>query len=202
MTQDIRRGLIPCLPEAGLDDHLAVIEVLIQEGFHFLGVSASDESLAELVRIFGHRADFWAIRVASAEDVAKVASTGVVRMLADDSADSLVEAAQAAGADLWVSAMTSTEVRAVLASPVAGALLWPADVVGHTFAARLAEVGLASSVIPMGGVGAYAAGEWLKAGSPVVCVDSALLGDAYEGGSLSKLRERCASFISVQGRYL
>ena len=52
--------------------------------------------------------------------------------------------------------------------------------------------------MPLGGLGAYAAGEWNKAGAPAVCVDSALLGDAVTGGSLSLLRDRCGSFRSVE----
>ena len=55
-------------------------------------------------------------------------------------------------------------------------------------------------VVALGGVGAYAAGEWLKAGAQAVCVDSTLLGDAYSGGSLGQLRDRCASFVAVNKR--
>ena len=196
-----RRPLIPCLPDALLDDHMAVVEVLIQEGFHSFGVPIGSDALADLVRVFGARATFWATRIATADDVRHAVEAGITRLLADDAPGELVDEATRVGAEIWASAMTATEIRAVLRLPVAGAVLWPADVVGHSLASRLAEVGLATAVIPMGGVGAYAAGEWLAAGSPAVCVDSALLGDAYQGGSLSKLRERCGAFVAVQARH-
>lgn len=195
------RPLVPCLPQADLDDHVAVVEVLIQEGFRAFGVPAQGDALASLVHMFGSRAEFWATRVATADDVARAVEAGAARLLGDDSNPGMIEAAASHGVGLWATAMTATEIRLVLSRDVAGALLWPADVVGHGFAARLGEIGLGDKVIPMGGVGAYAAGEWLTAGSPAACVDNALLGDAYQGGSLGKLRDRCGSFIAVQQRH-
>ena len=55
--------------------------------------------------------------------------------------------------------------------------------------------------MPRGDVGAFSAGEWLKAGAPAVCIDSTLLGDALTGGDLGQLRDRCTSFKTIQRRY-
>lgn len=202
MTRTAPRGLIVCLPDAPLDDHVAVVEVLIQAGLVSFAVPARSAALPELARIFGARATFLASRVTVPGDVHAAIAAGVTLLLADDATEELAAAAIDAGARLWCGAMTATEIRAVLRLPVAGAVLWPADVVGHSFAARLAEIDLVTSVLPMGGVGAYAAGEWLEAGAQAVCVDSALLGDAYDGGALGRLRDRCQAFVGVQQRHL
>ena len=112
-----------------------------------------------------------------------------------------VDAAVERGVACYAAAMTPTEVRRVLDGRATGALLWPADVVGHAIGARFAEIGLAERVIPLGGIGAYAAGEWLKSGSPAVCIDTTLIGDAFTGGSLVQLRDRCGSFVTVRDKH-
>lgn len=194
------RGLIVCLPDAALDDYVGAVEVLVQEGFSHLALPVGAEPFADVVGIFGARAGFGASRVSLPEQVHAAADAGARFILADDSGSAIADAAQQRGLPCFLPAMTPTEVRAVLEMPVAGALLYPADVVGHAMAARLGELGLCDRVVPMGGVGAYAAGEWWKSGSRAVCVDSALLGDALTGGSLGLLRERCGSFRSVELR--
>ncbi len=193
------RGLIVCLPDAPLDDVVGAVEVLIQEGFSRFALPASGEAFADAVAIFGARATLGALRVSTIVGVESAAAAGAGFVLADVASGELAESAARAGLACYLPAMTPTEIRAVLDHPhVAGALLYPADVVGHAMAHRLAELGLADRVVPLGGVGAYAAGEWSKAGSPAVCVDQALLGDALAGGSLALLRDRCGSFRAVE----
>lgn len=195
------RGLIVCLPEASIDDYVGVIETLIQEGLSIFALPAAAEAFTEVLGIFGPRADFGAYRVSAPEEVAAVARAGARFVFTDVHTPALVEAAAANGLPVHAAAMTPSEVRAVLQQGVAGALIWPADVVGHALGNRLAEVGLADRSIAFGGIGAYAAGEWLKSGSPAVCVDSTLLGDAFAGGSLVQLRDRCGSFVAIQDKH-
>ena len=196
------RGLIVCLPDATLDDYVGAVEVLVQEGFRLFALPVTAEAFGDVVAIFGPRATIGAIRVAHPDQVHRAADLGARFILADDSGSSIGDAANARDLPCYLPAMTPTEVRAVLEMSVSGALLFPADVVGHAMAVRLGQMGLGDRVVPMGGVGAFAAGEWAKVGSPMVCVDQALLGDALEGGSLARLRDRCGSFRSVEQRML
>ena len=53
--------------------------------------------------------------------------------------------------------------------------------------------------VPVGGVDAQAAAEYLAAGAVAVGVGSPLLGDAASGGSLDELRLRCAEFRRAVG---
>ena len=51
--------------------------------------------------------------------------------------------------------------------------------------------------MPVGGVDAGRAAEYLAAGAIAVGVGSPLVGDAARGGDLEELRERAAEFLSV-----
>lgn len=194
------RGIIVSLPDAPLDDNVGVVEVLIQEGLTTFALPAAAASLADVIAIFGARARFGVSRVVAAAQVVDAVEAGAGFVLADIASADIAAAAAELPVACHLSAMTPTEVRAVLAMPDGGALIYPADVVGHALGARLAELGLISRAIPMGGIGAYAAGEWLKSGAPAVCIDSTLLGDAFAGGSLAQLRDRSASFVAVGRR--
>ncbi len=202
MTSDFApRGLIVCLPEAEVDDYVGVVETLIQEGFHTFALPATAEGLSEVFGIFQARATFGAYRVAALEQAVAVAEAGARFALVDVPDGATIDALVERGVACYAAAMTPTEVRAVLATRATGALLFPADVVGHALGHRLKEVGLADRVIPLGGIGAYAAGEWMGAGAPAACIEATLLGDAFAGGSLNMLRDRAGSFIAVQKKF-
>lgn len=190
-------GVFVSLPDAPLDDHVGVVEVLIQQGLTGFALPVSCEAFPDLILIFGARAVFGATRVADADGARLAAQRGARFVLADVASAEVAVAAKEVGLPCHGSAMTPTEVRAALALPDGRALLYPADVTGHSMASRLAELGLIDRVIALGGIGAYAAGEWLKAGAQAVGVEATLLGDAYSGGSLGQLRDRCASFVAV-----
>ena len=187
-------GLVVCLPDALADHLVGVVEVLIQEGFRSFSVPVATEELGVMVSIFGARARIGASSVRSADDVRRAAELGAGFLLADLLDEDIVATAKETNLASYVPAMTPTEVQAALRLPVTGVTLAPADVVGHAMAGHLHSLGLIDRVVPFGGIGAYAAGQWLKAGSPAACVDTTLLGDAPSGGDLGKLRERCGSF--------
>lgn len=194
-------GLITCLADVPLDALIGPVEVLIQEGLTTFALDAAAEAFGDLVSIFGSRASFGATAVSGADQLGPLVAADAAFLLADVATPDLVEAAAAAGLALWPSAMTPTEVRAVLELPVAGAVVFPADVVGPAMGGHLKSLGLIERVVPRGGLGAHSADEWMKAGAPAACVDETLLGDALTGGDLGRLRERCGSFRAVQRKH-
>lgn len=191
-------GIITCLPEAAIDDLVGVVEVLIQE--RLTTFAASSGAVGKLREIFAARATIGSWAVSDTEQLTEALDQGAEFIFADRVAQDLVEKASAGERPIYLPAMTPTEVRAVLELGATGAVLWPADVVGHVLSGHLARLGLAERVIPMGGIGAYAANEWLAKGAPAAAVDSILLGDALDEGSLGALRERCAAFRGVGRR--
>lgn len=192
--------MVVCLDDVDIDELVGAVEVLVQEGFRNFSLPPAAPALEELLGIFASRARFGAHAVRSAEHVTRVAAAGGTFLLFDLPDPDGVAAAADAGLPAYVQALTPSEIRDVLELGVVGAMLFPADVMGHVMAPRLAALGLADRVVPRGGLGAFAAGEWLKAGAPAVCVDTTLLSDALHGGDLGALRDRCASFIQVQTR--
>lgn len=193
-------GMIVCLDDSPLDDLVGPIEVLVQEGLRTLTLPAGHADFGELTQIFGARARFGAHGVATPAHAQDATEAGAGFLLLDSADAFLVASAAATGAAVYPQAMTPAEIRAALGMDVAGVTLYPADVVGHVMAKRLAPLGLVDHLVPRGGVGAFAASEWLKAGAPAVCVDDVLLADALRGGDLGNLRDRCPAFVKAGRR--
>lgn len=193
-------GFVVCLDDVALTDLMGPVEVLIQEGFDTFSLPATAAAFAEVLGIFGARASFGAHGIFTADDVAAAGGAGAAFLIADVADDAVVEAAARQDLPLWLPGMTPTELRSIVSGPVAGAVVFPADIVGHGLAAHLKSHGYMDRLIPRGGVGAFSAGEWFKAGAPAVCIDETLLGDALRGGDLGQLRDRCGSFITVLKR--
>lgn len=191
-------GIVTCLPEADVDDLVGVVEVLVEE--QLPTVAAPVTLVGELRAVFGERATIGAWEVADVDQLDKAIIAEAAFVLADSFDEQMAVLTDARSTTLFAAAMTPLEVRAVIDLGAAGAMLWPADVVGHVMAQHLKRIGLAERVIPMGGVGAYAAGEWIKQGCPAACVGSTLLGDAPTGGDLGLLRDRCGSFRKAHER--
>lgn len=191
-------GIVTCLPDIDVEELVGIVEVLIQEQLPAFVVPLS--AMRELRAVFGQRAVLGTWEIVDADGVRASHKAGADFVFADVADADMVAAAQELGIPFHATATTPLEVRALLALGATGALLWPADVVGHVMAQHLARVGLAGRTIPMGGLGAFAAGEWLKAGAPAAAVDSTLLGDAVDGGDLGQLRDRCGSFRKAAQR--
>ena len=189
-------GLIICLDDAGLDDLVGPVEVMVQEGLRTFSLPIGHADTDDIVAIFGARARFGAHGAVSREAIESIRGWADFA-LADVADEEIITAAREADVPVWGQAMTPAEVRDVLALGATGAMLFPADVVGHVMAERLRVLGLAEHVIPRGGIGAFSATEWMKAGAPAACVDATLLGDSLRGGDLGFLRDRCGSFVKV-----
>lgn len=195
-TPSVPAGLIVCLEDVSVDDLVGGVEVMIQEGLTTFSLPIGHEGQDDIVAIFGARARF-GLHGAVTADALVSARDWAAFALVDLMDAALQSAAAETGIPVFAQAMTPGEVRAVLAQGATGALLFPADVVGHVMAERLRSLGLVDKVVPRGGIGAFSATEWMKAGAPAACVDGTLLGDAFRGGNLGMLRDRCGSFVKV-----
>lgn len=195
-SANVPTGLVVCLDDVALDDLVGAVEVMVQEGLRTFSLPVGHAEATEIVAIFGLRATFGLHGAVTSADVTHQ-NEWAAFVLADVLDDALVARTTELGIPVYAQAMTPWEVRDVLARGATGALLFPADVVGHVMAERLRALGLAEKVVPRGGIGAFSATEWMKAGAPAACVDNTLLGDALRGGDLGLLRDRCGSFAKV-----
>lgn len=188
------QGVVVCLDDVPVDDLVGPVEVLVQEGLRTFSLPAGASAWADMTTIFGRRSRWGQHAVRSRAQV-EAATEAEASFLLLDIGDGVAAAARETGIPFYPPAMTPTEIRSVLDGGATGAQLYPADVVGHQMAARLVDIGLAHQVVPRGGLGAFAVGEWMGAGSPAACVDTTLLSDALTGGDLGMLRDRVPAFI-------
>lgn len=194
------RGLVVCLDDVDIDDLVGAAEVMVQEGLHTFSLPTTSEAIAEFHAIFSSRVRLGAHGVVSADQAESAIAAGASFLLLDAPDAHAIEMAAEAGVAAYAQAMTPNEVRTALELPVTGVVVYPADVLGHVMATRLAVQGLVDRTVPRGGLGAYSAGEWLAAGAAAACVDATLLSDALRGGDLGALRDRCGSFVTAQNK--
>jgi len=184
-------GTVALLDDAPLDDLVGVVEVLVQEGVPNLALPASAADFEELATLYGQR-----VRIGAhgqADNPATLRTLGAEFILPDFLSLDTATVADALGLACYASAMTPNEIVAALKTPVTGVQLRPVEVVGSTMAEHLQKLGLIDKVVPRGGLIAFTAKQWLKAGAPAVCMGRHLLGDALTGGDLAALRDRCRS---------
>ncbi|MDO4783485.1 MAG: hypothetical protein Q3997_00120 [Propionibacteriaceae bacterium] len=196
MTEPLT-GVVVALTEAPFDDLIGVVEVLVQEGLATLSFPAAEPGLESWVNIYGSRARIGVHGVRTPQQAAEAVAVGASFVLSDVAdADLLAACGDAA---VYPMAMTPDEIRRVLDLPVAGAQVFPADVLGPSFAEAVASLGLAERCLPRHALGAYAIERWFKAGARAAVADANLLGDALDDGDLAALRDRCGSFASLSG---
>jgi 2-dehydro-3-deoxyphosphogluconate aldolase / (4S)-4-hydroxy-2-oxoglutarate aldolase len=101
------------------------------------------------------------------------------------------------GLPLLAGALTPTEIVAAMQQGAAAVKLFPASLGGVRYLRALLDPFPAAPLVPVGGVDAEAAREYLTAGAVAVGVGSPLAGDAASGGSLSDLRVRARRFLAA-----
>lgn len=94
-------------------------------------------------------------------------------------------------------AYTPTEVVKARAAGAAAVKLFPAGEGGLAHLKALRDPFPDVPFVPVGGVTAERAAQYLEAGALAVGVGGPLVGDAVRGGSLAALAERAAAFLAV-----
>lgn len=91
-------------------------------------------------------------------------------------------------------ALTPTEVTTAVERGAAAVKLFPASLGGPAYLKALRDPFPAVPFVPVGGVDAAAAREYLALGAVAVGVGSPLVGDAASGGDIGELRSRIRTF--------
>ncbi|MFF5157859.1 bifunctional 4-hydroxy-2-oxoglutarate aldolase/2-dehydro-3-deoxy-phosphogluconate aldolase [Streptomyces sp. NPDC000348] len=183
-------------PEAALRTVLALAE----EGVSLIEVSLNTADapgvIARAARELGPASVLGAGTVLTAADVCRAAGAGARWMVTPAVAES-VGAAAAAGLPVLAGALTPTEAVAALQAGADAVKLFPASVGGPAYLKALREPLPQVPFVPVGGVDAAAAQDYLEAGAVAVGVGSPLVGDAAHGGDLGELRARARKFVEV-----
>ncbi len=173
---------------------------LAEEGIRLLEVSLNTPGafsvIARARAELGGAAQVGAGTVITAEDAHSAADTGADFLVTPAIVPGLPAAAER-GLPLLAGALTPSEVVAATQQGASAVKLFPASLGGTRYLRALLDPFPSVPFVPVGGVDAAAAGEFLAAGATAVGVGSPLLGDAASGGSLSDLRVRARRFLEA-----
>ncbi len=174
--------------------------VLLASGIRFLEVSLITTDairvIAELTRLAPDGAVVGAGTVLTGEDVARAEEAGARFMVTPAVTESVAESV-ARGIPVLAGAFTPTEVLAAMSLGATAVKLFPSSIGGPAYLRALREPMPFVPFVPVGGVDAELAAEYLAAGAVAVGIGSPLVGDAARGGDLDALRARAAEFLTV-----
>jgi 2-dehydro-3-deoxyphosphogluconate aldolase/(4S)-4-hydroxy-2-oxoglutarate aldolase len=134
--------------------------------------------------------------VRTPDDVARVVDAGA-RFAVTPALTDAVPAAVAADLPVLAGALTPTELLTAMGLGAAAVKLFPASLGGPGYLSALRQPFPDVPIVPVGGVGAEEAADYLAGGAVAVGVGSPLLRDAADGGDLRELAERAASFLEA-----
>lgn len=174
--------------------------VLVESGIRFLEVSLVTTDALRVIAEVARRAPqgclIGAGTVLSSEDVSRGQEAGA-RFMVTPAVTGSVSESVARGIPVLAGAFTPTEVLAAMSLGATAVKLFPAATGGPAHLRALRDPLPDVPFVPVGGVDAERAAEYLAAGAVAVGVGSPLVGDAARGGDLDALRQRAAEFLAV-----
>jgi 2-dehydro-3-deoxyphosphogluconate aldolase/(4S)-4-hydroxy-2-oxoglutarate aldolase len=185
-------------PETAIRAALALAE----SGIRFLEVSLVTTGalhvIAEVARQVPGGCVIGAGTVLTREDVVRAQEAGARFMVTPAVTESVAESV-IRGIPVLAGAFTPTEVVGALSQGATAVKLFPAATGGPAHLRALLDPLPGVPFVPVGGVNAALAAEYLTAGAVAVGVGSPLVGDAIRGGDLDALRARAADFLALAG---
>lgn len=195
--QLLRARAVVLLPTCSLDQAIAPIEVLAQEGLNVISLPPdSPLNPVTLRTIFGRRLllgvhdlrtveqAHWALGQQAAFALS-MGLPGIKEVLGEAELPHLP------------AALTPLEVDAVWRGGASGVQVVPAGLFGNSYPAQLAALVPDAQLLVRGAEATYELKAWLAAGAVAVCVGDRLLGDALRGGDLGPLRTRARQIVEA-----
>lgn len=174
--------------------------VLLESGIRFLEVSLVTTDALRVIAEVARRAPDGCVlgagTVLTRDDVARAGEAGARFMVTPAVTESVAESV-ARGIPVLAGALTPTEVVTAMRMGATAVKLFPASFGGPAYLRALRDPIPGVPFVPVGGVDAALAAEYLASGAVAVGVGSPLVGDAARGGDLDALRERAAEFLAV-----
>lgn len=185
--------LSPCR----LDEAIAPVEVLLQEGLNVFSVDPAGRlTPGMLANTFGPRLTIgvhdlrtvdqahWAVEQ-GASFAFSLPRPEIAAVLADARVPHLL------------AALTPVEVDAAWRSGAAGVQVVPANAFGGGYATQLTALVPGARLVARGAETAYEVKAWLGAGAVAVCLAEKLLGEALRRGDLAALRSRARAIADA-----
>jgi 2-dehydro-3-deoxyphosphogluconate aldolase/(4S)-4-hydroxy-2-oxoglutarate aldolase len=179
---------------------LDTVRTLAEHGVHAIEVSLTTPGATEVISraraVIGPETVLGAGTVLTVEDAERAVAAGADFLVTPGTGADL----RSAGVPLLLGALTPTEVTASLARGASAIKLFPASLGGPAYLRALRDPLPAVPFVPVGGIDAELAREYLAAGALAVGIGSPLIGDAASGGDLGALPARIAAFREAVGR--
>ena len=176
---------------------LRTVHTLVEEGIVAVEISLTTTDALAVIRLaraeLGPDALLGAGTVRSAADAALAVDAGASYLVTL----ALVDGLAPYGVPVLMGALTPSEIEAALARGADAIKLFPGSLGGPGYLRALRDPFPEVPFVPVGGVDAQAARDYLARGALAVGVGSPLVGDAADGGDLDRLRARAAEFRSV-----
>ncbi|MFE2051780.1 bifunctional 4-hydroxy-2-oxoglutarate aldolase/2-dehydro-3-deoxy-phosphogluconate aldolase [Streptomyces sp. NPDC059459] len=184
------------------DAALRTVLTLVEEGVGLVEVSLTTDDacgvIARAARAVGDDAFVGAGTVVTRDDLLRARDAGATWVVTPAGGEAVTAAVQER-LPVLAGALTPTEAVAVMAAGATAVKLFPASSGGPAYLRALRDPFPDMPLVPVGGVDAELAAEYLAAGALAVGVGSPLVGDAAHGGDLDPLRERARRFRAVCG---
>ncbi|MVU78249.1 bifunctional 4-hydroxy-2-oxoglutarate aldolase/2-dehydro-3-deoxy-phosphogluconate aldolase [Nocardia sp. ET3-3] len=196
--EDLRRErLVAIIRGKDADASLRTVTTLVAEGVPLVEVSLTGVGALEVIRRaraeLGPDAWLGAGTVLTAEDARRAVEAGA-NFVVTPGLGAGVEESVRLGLPVLGGAITPTEIVAARAAGVTAVKLFPASIGGPDYFKALRGPFPELPLVPVGGVDAEAAANYLRLGATAVGVGSPIVGDAADGGDLGELRRRAARF--------
>ena len=188
-------------PEAAL----ASIQTLVENGIDLIEVSLTSADalgvIAKACQQLGDRVTLGAGTVVDADDARQAQNAGASFVVSPGITDGAAEAIRL-GIPTLAGAFTPTEIAIASRSGAVAVKLFPASLGGPAYLRAVRAPFPEIPFVPVGGVDAASARQYLQAGAVAVGVGSPLLGDAPDGGDQGGLRPRAQQFRSLMAEAL
>lgn len=195
--QLLKSRAVVLLPVCRLDEAIAPIEVLLQEGFGVVSLPPDGPLTPAMLRsTFGRRLTVAVHDVRTADQARWAVEQRAAFALSMGRPD-VIAVLTEAGLPQLPAALTPTEVDEVWRGGAAGVQVVPAGLFGNSYAAQLAAMVPEARLLARGVEASHELKAWLAAGAVAVCLGERLLGDALRRGDLGALRTRARPFVEV-----
>lgn len=174
---------------------------LAEEGVAYLEVSLNTPDAVHVIgavrREVGDRVTIGAGTVLTGDDATRVADAGG-QFLVTPAVTAAVDSGVLLGLPVLAGALTPTEACNAMDRGATAIKLFPASLGGPAYLSALRDPFPNIPFIPVGGVSAEVAADYLARGAVAVGVGSPLIGDAAGGGDVEALRQRARKFLRLE----